>query len=58
MVKLVSRGYTAACDAYLTPCIQRYLHHFTSGFDDNLMKDVKLAFMQSDGGLADIQQFK
>lgn len=24
MVKIVSRGYTASADAYLTPCIKKY----------------------------------
>lgn len=51
-------------DAYLTPCIKRYLEGFFSGFDDgitasgpNLQPRVRLEFMQSDGGLADANQF-
>lgn len=32
MVRVVPRGYTACADAYLTPCIQRYLHSFRAGF--------------------------
>ncbi|XP_077975283.1 5-oxoprolinase-like isoform X1 [Styela clava] len=56
MVKIVSRGFTACVDAYLTPCIKQYLNGFQSGFDENL-KDVKLLFMQSDGGLTPVDKF-
>ncbi|GMH44654.1 hypothetical protein BSKO_12606 [Bryopsis sp. KO-2023] len=56
MVKMVPRGFTASADAYLTPCIQRYLNGFRSGFDEGL-KDVQLLFMQSDGGLAQVDDF-
>jgi N-methylhydantoinase A/oxoprolinase/acetone carboxylase beta subunit len=57
MVKLVPRGFTACADAYLTPHIARYLDTFVGGFDEHLMSDVKLCFMQSDGGLAPIDRF-
>jgi 5-oxoprolinase (ATP-hydrolysing) len=56
MVKIVPRGYTACADAYLTPCIRKYIHGFQSGFDKGL-KDVKVLFMQSDGGLTEVQRF-
>lgn len=56
MAKLTSRGYTASVDAYLTPKITEYLTSFAKGFKNNL-KDVKVEFMQSDGGLCDISQF-
>lgn len=56
MVKLVSRGHTTCAAAYLTPKIKNYLEGFTSGFDENL-KNVPLTFMQSDGGLAPVQDF-
>lgn len=36
MVRLVPRGYTACVDAYLTPCILRYLHSFRDGFASQL----------------------
>ena len=45
-IKMVSRGFTAAADAYLTPHIVRYLHMFRSGFDPGLVKNVSLTFMQ------------
>ena len=57
MVKMVARGDTTTVDAYLTPHIRNYLDSFRSGFSDNL-KNTKLFFMQSDGGLTDSVNFK
>ena len=57
MVKMVARGDTTTVDAYLTPHIRNYLDSFRSGFSDNL-KNTKLLFMQSDGGLTDSVNFK
>jgi len=56
MIKIVPRGTSATVDAYLTPCIQRYLDGFFSGFDAGI-KDVKVEFMQSDGGLTPVDRF-
>ncbi|XP_074644558.1 5-oxoprolinase-like [Tubulanus polymorphus] len=56
MVRIVPRGYTACADAYLTPCIKSYVGGFSSGFKNDL-KDVKVLFMQSDGGLTPVQKF-
>ncbi|XP_025070029.1 5-oxoprolinase [Alligator sinensis] len=56
MVRVVPRGYTACADAYLTPCIQRYLHSFRAGFVRQL-QDVPVLFMRSDGGLTPMDQF-
>ena len=56
-IKIVNRGQTACIDAYLNPAISRYLIEFTKGFDDNLIKNVNLFFMQSDGGLSNIHTF-
>lgn len=36
MVRAVPRGYTACADAYLTPCIGRYLEGFRAGFASQL----------------------
>ncbi|NXT39932.1 OPLA oxoprolinase, partial [Pelecanoides urinatrix] len=36
MVRAVPRGYTACADAYLTPCIHRYLESFRAGFAHQL----------------------
>ncbi|ETO13922.1 hypothetical protein RFI_23446, partial [Reticulomyxa filosa] len=44
-------------DAYLTPCIQEYLHHFVEGFDTDFGKNVRVSFMQSDGGLCLLEGF-
>ena len=56
MAKIVPRGHTASVDAYLTPCIREYLRVFLSGFDEGLA-DVKVSFMQSDGGLTPAAKF-
>mmetsp|Transcript_16483 Transcript_16483/g.35896 ORF Transcript_16483/g.35896 Transcript_16483/m.35896 type:complete len:1053 (+) Transcript_16483:21-3179(+) len=57
MVKLVPRGHTTSAAAYLTPKITTYLSNFTKGFDENLLKNVPLQFMKSDGGLAPVNDF-
>lgn len=56
-VKLVKRGQTCCVDAYLNPHIHRYLQSFVEGFDERLLTNVKVFFMQSDGGLAPLNQF-
>ena len=56
MVKLVARGDTTMVDAYLNPHIQNYLKSFRQGFSDGLKK-TSLLFMQSDGGLAQADDF-
>jgi 5-oxoprolinase (ATP-hydrolysing) len=35
---MVSRGYTATADAYLTPHIVRYINGFKSGFDSGFSR--------------------
>ncbi|KAF8949330.1 hypothetical protein BGZ47_006867 [Haplosporangium gracile] len=57
MIKMVPRGTSATADAYLTPCIKTYVDGFVSGFDENLIKNVSLQFMQSDGGLVPVSHF-
>ena len=56
MVRIVPRGFTALADAYLTPCIKKYLEGFSAGFKDNLA-GTNVLFMQSDGGLTPMQSF-
>ncbi|KAL6260479.1 hypothetical protein P5V15_008004 [Pogonomyrmex californicus] len=56
MIRMVSRGFTACADAYLTPHIKNYLRTFSSGFKNNL-KNVNVLFMQSDGGLTPMDSF-
>ncbi|KAM8811123.1 5-oxoprolinase [Eudromia elegans] len=56
MARAVPRGYTACADAYLTPCIRRYVESFRGGFARRL-QDVPVLFMRSDGGLTPMEQF-
>lgn len=57
MIRLVNRGYTACAEAYLTPHVERYLDSFTAGFKDKL-NGVDVMFMQSDGGLTTMKNFR
>uniref|UniRef100_T1PD50 Hydantoinase B/oxoprolinase n=1 Tax=Musca domestica TaxID=7370 RepID=T1PD50_MUSDO len=57
MFRLVPRGYTTCAEAYLTPHVERYLNSFKSGFDKQL-QGVEVLFMQSDGGLTQINKFR
>ncbi|KAG0179024.1 hypothetical protein DFQ28_003589 [Apophysomyces sp. BC1034] len=58
MIKIVPRGTSATADAYLTPCIRRYIQGFISGFDDGFVQGrTRLQFMQSDGGLVPVDRF-
>ncbi|KRX01580.1 hypothetical protein PPERSA_01483 [Pseudocohnilembus persalinus] len=57
MIKIVPRGFTTTLDAYLNPVIHSYLTAFTTGFDEDL-KFQNIFFMQSDGGLAAIKEFR
>lgn len=56
MVRIVSRGFTACADAYLTPHIKKYVQGFVAGFKNNL-EGVNVLFMQSDGGLTPMDMF-
>ena len=56
MAKIVPRGFTTCADAYLTPCLKRYVTSFASGFASDL-KGVNVSFMQSDGGLTPVENF-
>jgi 5-oxoprolinase (ATP-hydrolysing) len=56
MIRFVPRTCTTCVDAYLTPVIKRYLDSFCVGFDSNL-SEVKISFMQSDGGLTPMSSF-
>ncbi|KAK6747127.1 hypothetical protein RB195_000386 [Necator americanus] len=56
MIKVVPRGFTVCADAYLTPKIREYIKSFESGFSDGL-KGVRVDFMQSDGGLCNVNSF-
>jgi 5-oxoprolinase (ATP-hydrolysing) len=53
LMKLVSRGDTTVVDAYLSPILRRYVDLVAGA-----LGDVRLLFMQSNGGLTDAQLFQ
>ena len=67
MIKLVPRATSACADAYLTPVIRKYIDGFQAGFEgglgsesvnkDGRAKGTRCEFMQSDGGLVDVNFF-
>ncbi|OTB09144.1 hypothetical protein M426DRAFT_316435 [Hypoxylon sp. CI-4A] len=67
MIKLVSRATSVCADAYLTPAIKKYIAGFQKGFAGGLgtrsvqqqegSKGARCEFMQSDGGLVDVEKF-
>jgi 5-oxoprolinase (ATP-hydrolysing) len=54
LMKLVGRGDTTVVDAYLSPILRRYVDRLRG----ELGGDVRLLFMQSNGGLVDAGQFR
>lgn len=67
MIKLVSRATSVCADAYLTPAIKKYISGFQDGFAGGLGtksvtqesgdRGARCEFMQSDGGLVDVEKF-
>jgi len=67
MIKLVSRATSVCADAYLTPAIKKYVSGFQQGFkgglgtqsvlEENGNRGTRCEFMQSDGGLVDVEKF-
>jgi 5-oxoprolinase (ATP-hydrolysing) len=67
MIKLVPRATSACADAYLTPAIKMYIAGFQKGFEGGLgtesvknekgTRGARCEFMQSDGGLVDVDKF-
>ncbi|MGY0487856.1 hydantoinase B/oxoprolinase family protein [Streptomyces sp. WG-D5] len=53
LMKVVPRGDTAVVDAYLSPVLRRYVRQIA-----DQLPDVRLMFMQSNGGLAEAGQFR
>ncbi|MBO1331486.1 hydantoinase B/oxoprolinase family protein [Streptomyces sp. VRA16 Mangrove soil] len=53
LMKVVPRGDTTVVDAYLSPVLRRYVQHVA-----DRLHDVRLMFMQSNGGLAEARQFR
>lgn len=67
MIKLVPRATSVCADAYLTPAIKKYIDGFQRGFAGGLGtksvrrepgdRGARCEFMQSDGGLVDVEKF-
>ncbi|MCC5634730.1 hydantoinase B/oxoprolinase family protein [Nostoc sp. CHAB 5844] len=55
LMKLISRGDTTVVDAYLSPILRRYVDQVASQLSGQM---TKLMFMQSNGGLADAENFQ
>ena len=53
LMKVVGRGDTTVVDAYLSPILRRYVDQVARAIGD-----VRLMFMQSNGGLVDAQMFR
>jgi 5-oxoprolinase (ATP-hydrolysing) len=53
LIKLVARGDTTLVDAYLTPLLADYVVGIRSG-----VRDARVLFMQSNGGLVDAAHFR
>ncbi|MBV8031941.1 MAG: hydantoinase B/oxoprolinase family protein [Betaproteobacteria bacterium] len=53
LMKLVGRGDTTVVDAYLSPILRRYVEGVAAE-----LGDVRLLFMQSNGGLTDARRFR
>ena len=49
--------YRLACtDAYLTPCLKRYIDTFSNAFENDKLNKLNVLFMQSDGGLTPVDK--
>jgi len=53
LVKFVDRGHTTVVDAYLSPLLRKYVERLHSA-----LPEVRLLFMQSNGGLVDAGRFR
>jgi 5-oxoprolinase (ATP-hydrolysing) len=53
LMKLVGRGDTTVADAYLSPVLRRYVDRLSAE-----LRDTRLLFMQSNGGLTDAAVFR
>jgi 5-oxoprolinase (ATP-hydrolysing) len=58
LIKLVNRGDTTVVDAYLSPILKKYITRLKKSLDAAALRPQRLMFMQSNGGLADENQFR
>lgn len=49
--------FVACTDAYLTPCLKRYIDTFESAFEKEKLNELNVLFMQSDGGLTPVDKY-
>jgi len=57
LIRFVSRGDTTVVDTYLSPLLARYVREFRAGLGPR-QRDVRLEFMQSNGGLVAPEAFR
>ncbi len=48
----------ACTDAYLTPCLRRYIDTFSNAFEKTKLNELNVLFMQSDGGLTPVEKYE
>jgi 5-oxoprolinase (ATP-hydrolysing) len=53
LARIVPRGETTVADAYLSPVLARYVNRLRAP-----LRDTRLLFMQSNGGLAEAERFR
>jgi 5-oxoprolinase (ATP-hydrolysing) len=59
LMKLVGRGDTTVVDAYLSPILRRYVDRVAAALEmKDGVRDTRLLFMQSNGGLTDAHAFR
>ncbi len=58
LIKLISRGDTTLADAYLSGVLRRHIESLRQGLREREIAPRRLAFMQSNGGLADAARFR
>jgi 5-oxoprolinase (ATP-hydrolysing) len=50
--------FLACTDAYLTPCLKRYIDTFSNAFEKDKLNELNVLFMQSDGGLTPVEKYE
>ena len=61
LMKLISRGDTTVVDAYISPILRRYVDQVSNQLNSNKSNkesSIKMMFMQSNGGLANANNFQ
>ncbi|TAF51288.1 MAG: 5-oxoprolinase, partial [Oscillatoriales cyanobacterium] len=58
LIKFISRGDTTSVDAYLSPILRRYVDRVSAALNPSGHGDLRLLFMQSNGGLTPADRFQ